>query len=223
MLPSRSGCGETWYTSAPMKGRRARAAPRVRHETRRIEISGTPARIVVVADTHGSLHPKAAPLIYDLAPSAIIHAGDVGVLEILDELGQIAPTIAVRGNIDPRSSGLFDIVTVELVLDGGDGPGMTILLIHEGIARARLRAQVRRMAFERDAQLVICGHSHIPWIGRDGEVAVLNPGSAGPRRFTLPITFAVVEITSEGASLFHIDCEAGTRWDPSGSKPQGST
>lgn len=187
----------------------------MKHEARRLEFSGPTARIVVVADTHGRLHPSATPLIYDLAPSSIIHAGDVGVLEVLDELGRIAPTIAVRGNIDPKSFGLADIVTIELVKAGGGGPGMTILLIHEGIARARLRAQVRCWAADREAQLVICGHSHIPWIGRDGEVAVLNPGSAGPRRFPLPVTFAVVELTSEGASLFHIDCQTGERWDPS--------
>ncbi|HEX5658313.1 MAG TPA: metallophosphoesterase family protein, partial [Polyangiales bacterium] len=67
---------------------------------------------------------------------------------------------------------------------------------------------------EVGARLIICGHSHVPFIGRDKGLTVFNPGSVGPRRMRLPIVFGVLEITSGKLSLRHIDCETGRDWTP---------
>jgi predicted phosphodiesterase len=61
---------------------------------------------------------------------------------------------------------------------------------------------------------VICGHSHVPFIGRDRGIGVFNPGSIGPRRFHLPIVFGVFELRDRRVSLRHVDCETGLRWEP---------
>jgi hypothetical protein len=61
---------------------------------------------------------------------------------------------------------------------------------------------------------VVCGHSHVPFIGRDRGLSVFNPGSIGPKRFHLPIVFGVIDIAKNGVSLQHIDCETGERWEP---------
>src|SRR5687767_5971354 len=75
-------------------------------------------RVVVVADTHSQPHPLTARWIKALAPSAILHAGDIGNLGVLDDLAQIAPVIAVRGNIDERASDLPDSVTIAVRAGG---------------------------------------------------------------------------------------------------------
>jgi predicted phosphodiesterase len=65
-----------------------------------------------------------------------------------------------------------------------------------------------------DASLVVCGHSHVPFIGRDRGLAVFNPGSIGPRRFHLPIVFGTIDLSPTEVRLAHIDCETGTAWSP---------
>jgi len=187
----------------------------LKYERRRVELGRLPSKVVVVADSHGRMTPETAALIRDQVPSVILHAGDLGSLEVLDSLSEIATTVVVRGNIDPRSSGLPDVVDVDLV--SADGATLRALLVHIGLARTRLQPAIRRMAAEHEAQLVVCGHSHVPWMGRDGELTVLNPGSIGPRRFSLPVTFAVIEIAASGANLWHVDCATGARWQPSAS------
>ena len=64
------------------------------------------------------------------------------------------------------------------------------------------------------AGLVVCGHSHVPFVTNDRGLALFNPGSVGPRRFALPIVFGVMEVTSAGVSLRHVDCETGLPWRP---------
>lgn len=169
-------------------------------------------RLIALADTHGRLHPAALEHIAARDPATILHAGDIGELTILDELGSLAPTIAVRGNIDTRSVGLYDFIT--LGLTSARGSVLTVLLTHIAIARTRLHRDVRTIAQAQGADLVVCGHSHIPWIGTDQGIAVLNPGSLGPKRFALPITFAVIDISPNGVDLHHVDCETGLRWRP---------
>jgi predicted phosphodiesterase len=62
--------------------------------------------------------------------------------------------------------------------------------------------------------MVLCGHSHVPFLGRDKGLVVLNPGSIGPRRFQLPITLGVLDLAQTGISLRHVSCETGETWLP---------
>ena len=73
---------------------------------------------------------------------------------------------------------------------------------------------VVEMAKLKHAQLVICGHSHVPLLVMDRNIGVFNPGSIGPRRFRLPITFGVIDMSLDGLQFEHVDCETGKRWSP---------
>lgn len=168
-------------------------------------------RIAVVADTHSRPHPAVDDHLAALRPEAILHAGDIGELSVLDDLARHAPLFAVRGNIDGRAPGLPDVVTLDLV---GDTGSLRLLLIHIAVQGPRLRADVARMARAEGAVLVVCGHSHVPFIGGDKGLTVFNPGSIGPRRFHLPIVFGTIEITPTGVRLAHIDAETGQAWSP---------
>jgi len=163
-------------------------------------------RLAVVADTHSSPHADAARHLRALAPAAILHAGDIGDPAVLTALGQIAPVHAIRGNIDGR--GLPD----ELVIDVGER--LRIFLVHIAVAGPRLHVNVARDAKAAGAQMVVCGHSHVPYIGEDKGLTVFNPGSIGPRRFALPIVFGTIDITPAGIRLAHVNCETGERWLP---------
>lgn len=173
---------------------------------------GANLRVAVVADTHSHPHPNAAKLLRELAPDAILHAGDIGDLGVLDELEKIARVIAVRGNIDERANHMADVIGVDVLAD--DSRALTLLLMHIAVYGAKIRADAARLATERGARLIVCGHSHVPFIGRDRGLTVFNPGSIGPRRMHLPIVFGVLEITAGKLSLRHIDCETGQPWAP---------
>ena len=178
--------------------------------TPRIELrvpADGPLRVVAVADTHGRPHERAHALIAALAPHAILHAGDVGDPAVLEDLAAIAPVHAVRGNID--GPGLPDALAVDV-------PGrLALLLTHIAVVGPRLRADAARLARAAGAGLVVCGHSHVPFIGVDRGIGVFNPGSIGPRRFTLPIVFGVLEIPAEGRiAMRHVSCETGKVWMP---------
>jgi putative phosphoesterase len=164
-------------------------------------------RIVVVADTHSHPHPDTAKHLAALAPDAILHAGDIGDLAVLDGLASIAPLFAIRGNIDTKAHDLPDI----LVLDHG---ALRILVVHIGVYGPKLRTEVVRLAQTERAQLVVCGHSHVPFIGIDRGFTIFNPGSCGPRRFTLPIVFGTIDLTATGVKLAHVNCETGAAWMP---------
>ncbi len=174
-------------------------------------------RMAVVADTHSAPHPATAMQLRRLSPDAILHAGDIGNLAVLDDLEAIAPLFAVRGNIDVRAPGLPDVLTLDVV--AGDASLLRILLIHIAVDGPRLRADAARLARARGAGLVVCGHSHVPLVARDGDLSVYNPGSAGPRRFSLPIVFGTIEVTREAVRLAHFDCETGQPWSPKRSNP----
>jgi putative phosphoesterase len=169
-------------------------------------------RVVCVADTHSQPHPAAASRIRELAPAAILHAGDIGDLQVLDELSKIAPVIAVRGNIDERAPGIPDSVAID-VRDGGE-TALKLLLMHIAVYGPKIRADAARLASGHGARLIVCGHSHVPFVGRDRGLTVFNPGSIGPRRFHLPIVFGVLEIATARLSLRHVDCETGEAWQP---------
>jgi uncharacterized protein len=107
---------------------------------------------------------------------------------------------------------------------------LRILLLHIGVNGPKLRADAARLAHAKGAGLVVCGHSHVPLVARDRDVAVFNPGSIGPRRFRLPIVFGsievtptAIEVTPTAVRLAHHDCETGQRWTPARSTPVAGT
>jgi len=130
--------------------------------------------IGVISDTHGLLRPEAVEALR--GSERIIHAGDVGSPEIIEELSAMAPVTAVRGNVD---KGAWSCKLPETqVLELG---GLSIYLLHD---LAQLDLKPKAVGFAA----VISGHSHVPkQETRDG-VLYFNPGSAGPRRFKLPVS-----------------------------------
>jgi uncharacterized protein len=173
---------------------------------------GGSLRFAVVADTHSLPHPRMAPLLDALRPDAILHAGDIGDLAVLDGLRAAGPLYAIRGNIDARAPHLPELFTIDVTRDGDRA--LRILLLHIAVNGPRLRADVVRLAKARGADLVVCGHSHLPFIGRDRGIGVFNPGSIGPRRFALPIVFGTIDIGHTGVRMAHVDAETGLAWSP---------
>jgi hypothetical protein len=168
--------------------------------------------LAIVADTHSKPHPGAAHWIARLAPDAVLHAGDIGDLGVLDQLGELGRVIAVRGNIDERAHDVPDAISIELYQ--GEVRALTLLLMHIAVYGPRIRADAAALAEAAGAKLIVCGHSHVPFIGRDRGLTVFNPGSIGPRRMHLPIVFGVIEIKAGKLSMRHIDCETGEAWLP---------
>lgn len=184
---------------------------------RHVEIAARPdgtLRLAVLADTHSQPHPNTAARLTELAPDAILHAGDIGDLGVLDDLAAHAPVHAVRGNIDNRARDLPDVLLVEVTHDGA--LRLRILLTHIAVAGPRIRSEVARRARAAEAPLIVCGHSHVPFIGGERGLTVFNPGSIGPRRFALPIVFGLLELGPRGVQLAHLEAETGARWLPPG-------
>ncbi len=130
--------------------------------------------IGIISDTHGLLRPEAIAALRGSAH--IIHAGDIGAPEIVDQLAAIAPVTAIRGNID-QSAWASNLPETEVLEVGG----VSIYVLHD---LAQLDLKPGAAGFS----VVISGHSHTPkQETRDG-VLYFNPGSAGPRRFNLPIS-----------------------------------
>ena len=169
-------------------------------------------RLAAVADTHSYPHEETARRLREIAPDAILHGGDIGELGVIEQLGAIAPVYAVRGNIDTRAGELPDVLTIEITRDGR--AVLRIPLIHIAVAGPKIRAEVARRAKAAGASLVVCGHSHVPFIGADRGLTVFNPGSIGPRRFALPIVLGRIDIAPKGVRLAHIDVETGKAWTP---------
>ena len=183
--------------------------PRLVEKVQRLALreDGT-LRLAAVADTHSQPHEAIDARLAALAPDAILHAGDIGDLAVLDRLAAIAPVYAVRGNIDTRAPGVPDVLVLEL--DGA----LRILVTHIAVAGPRLRGEVAKRARAAGASLVVCGHSHVPFIGGERGLTVFNPGSIGPRRFHLPIVFGTIDVGPRGVRLAHVDCETGAPWTP---------
>jgi putative phosphoesterase len=139
------------------------------------------ARLVgVVSDTHGLLRPEAVRALRGV--ERIVHAGDVGSASVLEELRAIAPVVAVRGNND-RGAWAAVLPATEAVEIGG----ALLYVIHD---LAELDLDPAAAGFHA----VVSGHSHRPKIERRDGVLYLNPGSIGPRRFTLPVSFARLRV-----------------------------
>ncbi len=188
------------------------AATFQRASARLVAPPGRGVRLAVVADTHSRPHPAAAGHLRALEPDAILHAGDIGDLAVLDGLRAIAPLHAIRGNIDVRAADLPDVITLDLEVP--PAPPLRMLLVHIGQAGVKLRADAARLARSERATLVVCGHSHIPFVGLDRGLTIFNPGAVGPRRFTLPIVFGVIDLDATGPRFRHVDAETGARWMP---------
>jgi putative phosphoesterase len=184
------------------------------HETAELPVrtDGT-LRLAAVADTHSQPHAAAEGRLAELAPDAILHGGDIGELAVIERLAKIAPVYAVRGNIDTRVRGVPDVMTLDVTRDGGSV--LRILLLHIAVAGPRIRADAARMARQAGARLVVCGHSHVPFVGGERGLTVFNPGSIGPRRFALPIVMGRIDIAPGGVRFGHIDVETGRAWAPS--------
>ncbi|HEY3805605.1 MAG TPA: metallophosphoesterase family protein [Kofleriaceae bacterium] len=163
-------------------------------------------RLAIVADTHSHPHADTYRQLATLKPDAIVHAGDIGDLAVLDELARIAQVFAIRGNID--SADLPDVLVL-------DHPALRMMVVHIGVYGPKLRTEVAKLARDEHARLVVCGHSHVPFIGIDRGIYVFNPGSCGPRRFQLPIVFGTMELAPT-IKLAHVDCETGAAWSPPG-------
>jgi putative phosphoesterase len=140
-------------------------------------------RIGIISDTHGLLRPEATERLAGV--HYIIHAGDIGRPEVISELRKIAPITAIRGNID-RGGWASEYPHTALVKICG----RSIYVLHN----------LKELDFDAAAagiDIVVSGHSHRPKIETVGGVLYLNPGSAGPRRFTLPIALATLELTGD--------------------------
>lgn len=139
--------------------------------------------IGVISDTHGLLRPQAVRALE--GSDIIVHAGDIGNPEVLRGLKTIAPLFAVRGNTDNGPwSGKIP------VSDTAEFRGVLFHILHD-LARLDLDPQAAGI------HVLISGHSHIPAITRKNGILYLNPGSAGPRRFSLPVTLARIIIKGE--------------------------
>jgi len=141
-------------------------------------------KIGVISDTHGLLRPEAEQRLAGVAH--IIHAGDIGKPDVIARLCRIAPVTAIRGNVDtgPWAEAYPETTTVTL-------GGRRIYVLHN------LHDLQLDSAFA-GIDVVVSGHSHRAEIKTVQGVLYLNPGSAGPRRFKLPITLAILDVTESG-------------------------
>ena len=137
--------------------------------------------IGVISDTHGLLRPEAKNHLTGV--DHIIHAGDIGSPDIVPSLEKIAPVTSIKGNIDQAAwaACFADKETLEIA-------GHKIFVLHN---RNDLNGDPEAAGFD----IIISGHSHKPSIETINGILYLNPGSAGPRRFTLPIALAFLELT----------------------------
>jgi uncharacterized protein len=140
-------------------------------------------RIGIISDTHGLLRPEAEQRLAGV--DHIVHAGDIGRPEIVDALRRIAPVAAIRGNVDSGAwaSKYPDTTLLRLA-------GKSIYVLHD---LKTLQADPGALM-----DVIVSGHSHVPKIETVRGVLYLNPGSAGRRRFNLPITLATLDVTPDG-------------------------
>ncbi len=143
-----------------------------------------PTSVGVISDTHGLLRPEAVEALRGSA--WIIHAGDVGKESVLTQLATVAPVVAIRGNVD------FGEWTERLPLTETLQIGDVLLHVIHDVKDLDLNPAAASI------RVVISGHSHQPSIHEENGVLYLNPGSAGPRRFKLPVSVARLEINETG-------------------------
>ncbi|HEY0512327.1 MAG TPA: metallophosphoesterase family protein [Thermoanaerobaculia bacterium] len=138
-------------------------------------------RVGVVSDTHGLLRPRVLTLLQGC--DRILHAGDVGNPEVLTRLREAAPVEAVRGNVDtgPEAQALQFMLS-------GDLDGLPFRMIH--------RREDVDLSWTKSLRLVVFGHSHRPELEWRGACLLLNPGACGPKRFSYPLTLAILTVAA---------------------------
>lgn len=154
------------------------------------DLATDPVRIGLISDTHGLLRPE----VFDLLAGVdlILHAGDIGPVEILIELEAIAPTIAVRGNTDGFET--RERAPAEAHLEYA---GQRIVVVHGDRFGSPTPATLREVY--PDANIIVYGHTHRPLIDRTDGRLVVNPGAAGRRRFDILPTVGILTVGPEGA------------------------
>ena len=148
-------------------------------------------KVGVISDTHGLLRPEALAALKEV--EHILHAGDVGDFAILDRLRAIAPITAIRGNIDAWGA-CAELPATDFV----ELNGKIFYLVHS-VKDLDINPVVAGVA------VVVSGHSHRPSIEERNGIFYLNPGSAGPRRFDLPVSIALIDVGEEvEAEILHL-------------------
>jgi len=161
------------------------------------------ARVGVISDTHGFLRSEVFEAFADV--DRILHAGDVGDPAILLDLGVLAPVTAVWGNVDGAAVRGECPESAEVEVGG-----VRFALLH-GHQATDYDGLPGRFP---DADVVVHGHSHLPALRRVDGTVILNPGSAGPRRFGKPVTLATVTVRAGRPSVQHLDLQTGKVFTP---------
>ena len=141
-------------------------------------------KIGIISDTHGPLRPEAERALAGVMH--IIHAGDIGHRDVISTLRKLAPVTAIRGNVDTAEWAQCYPETVVVHL-----AGLAFYVLHDVQA-------LRIDPLTSGIDVVVFGHSHRPRVETIKGVLYLNPGSAGPRRFNLPVTLAILEVSAKG-------------------------
>jgi putative phosphoesterase len=150
-------------------------------------------RIGVISDTHGVVHPRVPELFARM--DHIIHAGDVGGAHVVRDLESLAPLTFVDGNNDDASG--EDIVRFDI-------GGLRVLLTHILPRPHKAAPRVIASLNEREADVVIFGHSHLPHHEVMNGVTYFNPASAGPRRFNYPVSIGMIEMEGREWKAMHV-------------------
>jgi hypothetical protein len=166
-------------------------------KTQKSNLNVIPGKVGLISDTHGLLREEALQALR--GSDLIIHAGDVGDTNILEALRKIAPVVAVRGNVDTAE--WAKSLPETAVVEAGEA---NIYVLHDANA---LDLDPKAAGF----QIVVSGHSHKPGQTERNGVMFLNPGSAGPRRFHLPITVARLDLAVRPWRVEFLDLEKGGR------------
>lgn len=153
-----------------------------------------PTRVGLISDTHGLLRPQALDALR--GSDLIVHAGDVGKPVILTALRELAPVIAVRGNIDKAdwAGDLPDTAVAEA--------GTVLLYVLHDVKALDLDPAAAGF------HIVVSGHSHQPGQSERNGVLYINPGSAGPRRFQLPVSLALLNVDRKSFKVEFVELEA---------------
>jgi hypothetical protein len=155
-------------------------------------------KLGLVSDSHGLADPKLREVLRGCA--LVLHAGDIVRPAVLDALGEIAPVRAVRGNNDVGPS--FESLPETALVEAG---ALRVLVVHDLGLRESPKQPARALLLRHRPEIVVHGHSHRPGAVRVGPTLFVNPGSAGPRRFSLPRTAAVLVVRGRLARVTFFD------------------
>jgi len=158
-------------------------------------MSVTALRVGLVSDTHGLLRPEARAFL--IGCDCIIHGGDIGSREILDDLALIAPTIAVRGNND-GAPWADHLAATELIRVGD----VFVYIIHD-------LAELDLDPGAAGVRVIVSGHSHKPLLEERDGILYVNPGSCGPRRFKLPVCLGELSVAGNAVRARIVDLSDG--------------